>query len=167
MLLVCSDEKSHGGMVNWAWLDISGHFYTHTSHPFPRRIMLCKSRSGNNVWLSSIVPMAHLNLMHNLCVKNEGSTDLVGGLVELLGIKGGSKTEGDTRAEENVVSDGGDTTVIDLSLNIIYQQCPYLSTSRVFTLAKDIGSMRYLLATSRPTWFPLLESQVALAPAST
>lgn len=54
--------------------------------------------------------------MRNLCVEDEGGTDLVGSLVELLGIKGGSEAKGDTRAEENVVGDSGDTTVVDLDL---------------------------------------------------
>lgn len=40
----------------------------------------------------------------------------MGGLVKLLGIKGGSETEGNTRAEEDVVGDSGDTTVVDLDL---------------------------------------------------
>lgn len=40
----------------------------------------------------------------------------MGGLVELLGIERGSNTEGDTRAEEDVVCDGGNTAVVDLGL---------------------------------------------------
>jgi hypothetical protein len=40
----------------------------------------------------------------------------VGGLVKLLGIKGTTESESNTRAEENVVGNGSDTTVIDLSL---------------------------------------------------
>lgn len=40
----------------------------------------------------------------------------MGGLVQVLGIKGSTKAEGDTRAEENVVSQGGNTTVVDLGL---------------------------------------------------
>ena len=40
----------------------------------------------------------------------------MGSLVEVLGIKGSTKAEGDTRAEENVVSQGGNTTVVDLGL---------------------------------------------------
>ncbi len=40
----------------------------------------------------------------------------MGGLVELLGIKGGTDAEGDALAEENVVGDGGDTAVVDLGL---------------------------------------------------
>jgi len=51
-----------------------------------------------------------------LCFEGEGGADLVGGLVKLLGIKGGAKAEGHTGAEENVVGDGCDTAVIDLDL---------------------------------------------------
>ena len=51
-----------------------------------------------------------------LCLENEASADLVGGLVELLGIEGGAKAESDARAEENVVGNGSDTTVVDLDL---------------------------------------------------
>jgi hypothetical protein len=40
----------------------------------------------------------------------------MGGLVELLGIKGGAEAEGDAGAEENVVGDGCDTAVVDLDL---------------------------------------------------
>lgn len=41
---------------------------------------------------------------------------LVGGLVQFLGIERGTNAEGDTSAEENVVGDSGDTTVVDLAL---------------------------------------------------
>jgi len=51
-----------------------------------------------------------------LCIEGERSADLVSGLVELLGIKGCSETESDSRAEEDVVGDCGDTTVVDLDL---------------------------------------------------
>lgn len=112
-------------------------------------------------------PIPKSSLMRNLCVEDEGGTDLVGSLVELLGIKGGSEAKGDTRAEENVVGDSGDTTVVDLDLFHVLAKLNLSSKFVVITLANETGSNRYLLATSRPTWFPLLESQVALAPAST
>jgi hypothetical protein len=41
----------------------------------------------------------------------------VGGLVKLLGIKGSTETQGDTGAEEDVVANGSDTTVVDLGLS--------------------------------------------------
>lgn len=44
------------------------------------------------------------------------NTHLVGGLVKLLGIERGTNAESDTRAEEHVVGDGGDTAVVDLAL---------------------------------------------------
>lgn len=40
----------------------------------------------------------------------------MGGLVQLLGIKRGTNAESDTRAEEDVVGDGGDAAVVDLAL---------------------------------------------------
>lgn len=40
-------------------------------------------------------------------------------LVELLGIKGGAEAEGDAGAKENVVCEGGDTTVVDLDLFLL------------------------------------------------
>jgi hypothetical protein len=51
-----------------------------------------------------------------LRVEGEGCADLVGGLVELLGIKGGTETEGNTGAEEDVVCESSDTTIINLDL---------------------------------------------------
>jgi hypothetical protein len=98
----------------------------------------------------------------------------VGSLVELLGIEGAAETQGDTLAEEDVVGESGDTAVVDLDL--LAQGTHQSATcsnheTRVLnqkqTLAKETGSMRYLLATSRPTVLPVLEFQVALAPAST
>jgi hypothetical protein len=73
------------------------------------------------------LPKAML-LLVILCVESEGGADLVGGLVELLGIKGGSETEGDAGAEENVVRDGCDTAVIDLDLLfiLVYVSIQYL-----------------------------------------
>jgi len=40
----------------------------------------------------------------------------VGSLVKLLGIEGSANTEGDTWAEEDVVGDGSNTTIVDLGL---------------------------------------------------
>ena len=40
----------------------------------------------------------------------------MGGLVELLGVEGGTNAKGGTRAEEDVVGDGSNTTVVDLAL---------------------------------------------------
>jgi hypothetical protein len=54
-----------------------------------------------------------------LSLEGEAGADLVGSLVQVLGIKGGTEAEGDTRAEENVVSQSGNTTVIDLGLYCI------------------------------------------------
>lgn len=41
---------------------------------------------------------------------------LVGGLVELLGINGGTETEGNTLAEEDVVGKSDNTAVVKLDL---------------------------------------------------
>lgn len=92
----------------------------------------------------------------------------MGSLIELLGIEGGAEAEGDTGAEENVVGNGSNTTVIDLDLNINRLAFfSHLKRSMGLTLANETGSSLYLEATSSPTWLPLLESQIALAPAST
>ena len=40
----------------------------------------------------------------------------MGSLVQVLGIKGSTEAKGDTRAEEDVVSQTGNTTVVDLGL---------------------------------------------------
>lgn len=42
----------------------------------------------------------------------------MGSLVKLLGIEGSAETESHTGAEENIVGNGSDTTVIDLDLQI-------------------------------------------------
>jgi len=52
-----------------------------------------------------------------LSLEGEAGADLVSSLVEVLGIEGGTEAEGDTRAEEDVVSQSGNTTVVDLGLN--------------------------------------------------
>lgn len=105
----------------------------------------------------------------HLTLEGEAGTDLVGSLVEVLGVEGSAQAEGDTRAEEDVVSESGNTAVVDLGLNVklISKQSISLETIVELTLAKEEGSRRYLLATSKPTLLPALESQVALAPAST
>lgn len=119
---------------------------------------------GQKWYYSRIVP----NRSTRLRLEGEAGANLVGGLVQVLGIKGSTKAEGDTRAQQNVVSQGGNTTVIDLGLygNRVSLPCkgPF---AQQLTLAKEEGSSLYLLATSRPTELPALESQVALAPAST
>ena len=117
--------------------------------------------------------------MH-LSLEGEAGANLVGGLVQVLGIERGTQAEGDTRAKENVVGQSGDTTVVDLGLWERKEEEITSSaiSSRIFTfksstremkhtLAKEEGSRRYLLATSRPTVLPEVESQEALAPAST
>lgn len=43
----------------------------------------------------------------------------MGGLLQLLGIERGTDAKGDARAEEDVVGDGGNTTVVDLALLVI------------------------------------------------
>jgi len=43
----------------------------------------------------------------------------VGGLVEVLGIERGTKTEGDARAEQDVVGESGNTAVVDLGLETL------------------------------------------------
>jgi hypothetical protein len=54
--------------------------------------------------------------LQNLCVENEADANLVGSLVKLLGIERATDTESNTGAEEDVVRDCSDTTVVDLGL---------------------------------------------------
>lgn len=51
-----------------------------------------------------------------LSLEGKAGADLVGGLVQVLGIKGGTQAEGDAGAQEDVVGQSGDTTVVDLGL---------------------------------------------------
>ena len=51
-----------------------------------------------------------------LTLEGEAGTDLMGSLVEVLGIERSAQAEGDTRAEEDVVSESGNTAVVDLGL---------------------------------------------------
>jgi len=43
-------------------------------------------------------------------------THLVSSLVDLLGIERGANADGDTGAEEDVVSDGSNATIVDFGL---------------------------------------------------
>lgn len=52
----------------------------------------------------------------HLSLEGEAGANLVGSLVQVLGIEGSTKAEGNTRAEENVVGQSGNTTVVDLGL---------------------------------------------------
>lgn len=51
-----------------------------------------------------------------LSLKGEAGANLVGGLVQVLGIKRGTQAESNTGAEQDVVGQSGDTTVVDLGL---------------------------------------------------
>lgn len=51
-----------------------------------------------------------------LGLEGEAGANLVGSLVQVLGIKGSTEAKGDTRAEENVVSQASNTAVVDLGL---------------------------------------------------
>lgn len=55
-------------------------------------------------------------LKNHLSFEGEAGTDLVGGLVQVLSVEGSTKTQSDARAEQDVVGQGGNTTVVDLSL---------------------------------------------------
>lgn len=61
---------------------------------------------------------AVLEGFRSLTLEGEAGTELVGSLVELLGIERATKTQGDTLTEEDVVGKGGNTTVVDLDLFI-------------------------------------------------
>jgi len=88
---------------------------------FAKNASMAKNAQEINLSSLSIVPSANHALgpaaSCTLCFEGEGGADLVGGLVELLGIEGGTKAESDTWAEENIVGDGCDTTVVDLDLS--------------------------------------------------
>jgi len=51
-----------------------------------------------------------------LSLEGEAGANLVGGLVEVLGIERGTETEGDTGTEQDVVGQSGNTAVVDLGL---------------------------------------------------
>jgi len=53
---------------------------------------------------------------NTLRLEGEAGADLVGGLVELLGIERSTNSESNSLTEENVVGNGSDTTVVDLAL---------------------------------------------------
>jgi hypothetical protein len=54
--------------------------------------------------------------VRRLSLEGEAGANLVGGLVQVLGIERGTEAEGDTRAEQDVVGQSGNTTVVDLGL---------------------------------------------------
>lgn len=95
-------------------------------------------------------------------------TYLVRGLVELLGVERQAETEREAWAQQRVVGERSNAAVVYLGLKngpVSYDHRVDPRDSLTFT--NEDGSRRYLLATSRPTLLPALESQVALAPAST
>jgi hypothetical protein len=57
-----------------------------------------------------------LIILHSLTLEGEAGADLVGSLVELLGVEGTTETQGNALTEENVVGDSSDTAVVDLGL---------------------------------------------------
>jgi hypothetical protein len=78
--------------------------------------MQCKPCPRNQAIYSIYRTPPHQPSVH-LCVEGQGSADFVSSLVKLLGIKGSSNAECSTRAEENVVCNSGNTTVVDLDLS--------------------------------------------------
>lgn len=52
----------------------------------------------------------------SLSLESERGTDLVGGLVQVLGVERGAEAEGHAGAELDVVCEGGDAAVVDLGL---------------------------------------------------
>ena len=55
--------------------------------------------------------------MNRLALKGEGSANLVSGLVEVLGIQRGTKTESDASSELDIVGESSNTSVVDLGLS--------------------------------------------------
>jgi hypothetical protein len=54
-----------------------------------------------------------------LSLESERSTDLVGGLAEVLGVEGSTETESGTSSELDVVCKSCDTAVVDLRLHLL------------------------------------------------
>lgn len=101
-----------------------------------------------------------------LTLKGEAGAELVAGLVQLLGIERATNAEGQTAVDLGVVGEGSNAEVVDLGLETVSSP-DFREVVVIRTLAKEAGSSLYLAASSRPTLEPDLESQVALAPAST
>ena len=72
-----------------------------------RRVKMMKMKEDDFRSRSSLI---------NLSLEGEGGTDLVCGLVEILGVERGAETEGHAGAELDVVCEGGDAAVVDLGL---------------------------------------------------
>ena len=93
----------------------------------------------------------------------------MGVLFQILSINRHAESYFDTRAEQDLIRQSRNTSVVyfrlskrsHISRNVFNRQ------NAGATFAKDVGSRRYLLATSNPTALEPLESHVALAPAST
>ena len=89
----------------------------------------------------------------------------MGGLVQVLCIKRCTQTQSYTGTEFDIVRESSDSAVVDLGL--IWVNNALSGDGSRPTLANELGSSLYLVATSSPTLLEALESQVAFAPAST
>lgn len=114
---------------------------------------------------TTVFPFYYTRLL-DLTLECKAGTELVAGLVELLGIERAANAEGQTAVDLGVVGKGRDAEVVDLGLHMVSWVWVCIARESR-TLAKEAGSSLYLAASSRPTLEPDLESQVALAPAST
>jgi len=105
-----------------------GIFTLHTSPTIPSQRMHARQKNALEISLKfslsclrslsyhlPIMPQGHAASC-TLCFEGEGGADLVGSLVELLGIKGGAEAEGHAGAKEDIVGDGCDTAIVDLDL---------------------------------------------------
>jgi len=63
-----------------------------------------------------------------LALEGEAGTNLVGSLVQVLGIEGSTQAEGDTWAEQDVVGKSSNAAVVDLDL--IGERRPVKKTAR-------------------------------------
>jgi len=109
---------------------IPGIFYTtyKLNPPLRKECMHASAKNAQEISLKSVCLVFALyrticqscpeamSASCTLCFESEGGADLVGSLVELLGIKGGTEAEGHAGAEKNIVGDGCDTAVVDLDL---------------------------------------------------
>lgn len=129
------------------------------------QIETLRRRTNEESKTTTVFPSYYTRLL-NLTLEGKAGAELVAGLVELLGIERAANAEGQTAVDLGVVGEGGNAEVVDLGLRMV-SWVWVLIARESRTLAKEAGSSLYLAASSRPTLEPDLESQVALAPAST
>jgi hypothetical protein len=99
------------------------------------------------------MPKAYRKLKNRLSLESKASTNLVASLIQLLGVKGSTNTKGEARVDLCVVCNGDDTSIVNFELdqNVSFFHVVDLNVGLQQTLAKAVGSILYLVATSIPT----------------